>query len=235
MNGIYDHPRCLVQKERILGEASRRNIPRIPTSNNDRKDGGELGGNASCIEETEVASVWNRPVPRTVSHCYRGGGKAFIGVHHARMEPVSISSLLIRGGRWWRRGRGTARGNLKDAFYGGTRRARNRKCVLHLSSPGGRFIVHHRLDGCELSASLRAFHSGRGSVSFRYRGRGIFTPSIKRAPRNASNVLRNLLSTYMRILPTLYGPDSWDWNDSSDTRTPGAWMLLGQCCKRRSF
>lgn len=43
MNGIYDHPRCLVQKERILGEASRRNIPRIPTSNNDRKDGGELG------------------------------------------------------------------------------------------------------------------------------------------------------------------------------------------------
>lgn len=40
-----------------------------------------------------------------------------------------------------------------------------------------------------------AFHSGRGSVSFRYRGRGIFTPSINRAPRNASNVLRNLLST----------------------------------------
>lgn len=89
-------------KKRILGEASRRNIPRIPTSNNDQKDGGELeegGRNATCIEETEVASVWNRPCPRTVSHCYRGGGKAFIGVHHARMEPVSISSLLIRGGR----------------------------------------------------------------------------------------------------------------------------------------
>lgn len=103
MNGIYDHPRCLVQKKRIPGEASRRNIPRIPTSNNDQKDEGELRGrrgrNATCIEETEVASVWNRPVPRTVSHCYRGGGKAFIGVHHARMEPVSISSLLIRGGR----------------------------------------------------------------------------------------------------------------------------------------
>lgn len=52
-------------------------------------------------------------------------------------------------------------------------------------------------------------------VSFRYRGRGIFTrpvpslePTIPR--RNASNVLRNLLSTYMRILPILYGPDSWD-------------------------
>lgn len=117
-------------------------------------------------------------------------------------------------------GGGTARGSLKDAFYGGTRRARNRKCVLHLSSPGGRFIVHHRLerwmDACihEPSASLRAFHWG-GDVSFRYRGRGIFTrpvpslePTIPR--RNASNVLRNLLSTYMRILPILYGPDSWD-------------------------
>lgn len=64
-------------------------------------------------------------------------------------------------------GRGdSSRGSLKDAFYGGTRRARNRKCVLHLSSPGGRFIVHHRLerwmDACihEPSASLRAFHSG---------------------------------------------------------------------------
>lgn len=50
-----------VGKNRILGEASRRNIPRIPTSNNDQKKmrerrrvGGGREGNASCIEETEV-------------------------------------------------------------------------------------------------------------------------------------------------------------------------------------
>lgn len=80
------------------------------------------------------------------------------------------------------------------------------------------------LDGCvhEHPYALST-REGRGNVSFRYRG--IFTPSINRARRNASNVLRNLLSTYMRILPILYDPDSWDWNNSNQVHgTTGGWM-----------
>lgn len=53
MNGIYDHPHCLVQKERILGEASRRNIPRIPTSNNDRKEMGESWGETRAVSRRQ--------------------------------------------------------------------------------------------------------------------------------------------------------------------------------------
>lgn len=89
---------------------------------------------------------FDRAVSRTVSHCYRTTVKR------------SLASSSIGGGGggepvlslpfWYKLGqlRETALRNLKDAFYSGTRRTRNRKCVLHLSSPHGRFIVQRALE-----------------------------------------------------------------------------------------
>lgn len=142
-------------------------------------------------------------------------------------------------------GRGdSSRGSLKDAFYGGTRRARNRKCVLHLSSPGGRFIVHHRLerwmDACihEPSASLRAFHWG-GDVSFRYRGRGIFTRPV---PSLEQPFPVGMRATFCAIY---YRPTCGFFlyytapipGIRTIPATPGkrGWMLLGRSVVRRSF
>lgn len=41
----------------------------------------EEGKETRAVSRRQKWVEFGRPVSRTVSHCYRGGGKAFIGVH----------------------------------------------------------------------------------------------------------------------------------------------------------
>lgn len=106
---------------------------------------------------------FDRPVSRTVSHCYRTAVKRSLA-SSSLGEPVSILCSCDARKRGRKRDHEQANG-LKDAFPAGTRRTRNRKCVC--------FTCH-----------LRAAAAGSSSTTLE---RDEFRRSTGKRPRSLSS------------------------------------------------